>query len=372
MSPVADVTPTPASATALALLAGRWATPDRIARVLRTIAAGGDLLPHDATTVLDALTAGAARAGAAASDARVEAVRSRLAAHGAAVRVVTEPGYPTALEAAWPEKGAPLWLAIRRHGGRLPEGPAVSVVGTREPTLDGLRTATELGKLLGRHGVVVVSGLARGIDQAAHRGALSVGGETVAVLGAGFDVDYPRGTTALREEIADSGGLVAELAPDAAPRPVHFLERNRIVSGLSAATVIVEGRARSGALATASRALDQGRDVLAVPGSLWSMASQAPLALVRDGAQLVTRLDDVLEAVLPGHGAVAAPGALPPPPGIGADARTVLQLLGSTPAAPDVLARSTGRDVRTVLRAAAELTARGLAAQTPLGLVRRR
>jgi DNA processing protein len=322
-------------------------------------------------------------------------------------------GYPTKLADVWPDRGAPVWLAVRSPTGRLARGPAVAIVGTRHPTLDGLRTATELARLLARHRVTVVSGMARGIDQAAHRGALDAGGLTVAVLGAGFDVDYPRGDAALRDAIAASGGLVTELAPDARPAPRNFPARNRIISGLADLVVVVEGRSRSGAQQTARLAASQGRDVWAVPGSIHAPTSRAPLDLVRDGASVVTRLDDVLEAVAPAAPTLDRAADLDPDPdtdldldpdpdpdtdldpdpdpeqdpgrgfpagpahrerhhaGLGREARSVLGLLSAAPAAPGALAGAAGLPITAVLTAVAELVASGLAASTPRGVVRR-
>lgn len=361
---------------ALGLLAGGWASPDRLARAVGAILHGGELVVPEPTAdaVLSSLEAAAGRAGAAPTAARVAAVEDRLHAHGATLHVVGEAGYPGRLGQAWPELGAPLWLAVQGPGGLLPDAPTVAVVGTRHPSLDGLRTAESLGRLLARHGVLVVSGLARGIDQAAHRGALAAGGRTVAVLGAGFDVDYPRGDAGLRAEIAASGGLATELAPDAPPRPRHFIARNRIVSGLADAVVVVEGRARSGALATARLAAGQGRDVWAVPGSLWAPTSQAPLALVRDGVPLVTRLEDVLEGVIGAPRDAADDGSMEPAAmagGLSPTAAAVLDLLGAAPSAAGPLARAADVPLPAVLAAIAELSARGLAAGTPRGIVRR-
>jgi DNA processing protein len=275
---------------------------------------------------------------------------------------------------AWPELGAPPWVFIRRSGAcALPDAASVAVVGTRQPTLDGRRTATRLARLLARHGVVVVSGMARGIDQAAHYGALEGGGLTVGVLGTGFGVDYPHGDGALHERVAASGGLVSELLPGVGPRPRHFPRRNRIVSGLADATVVVEGRERSGALQTARLAAAQGRDVLAVPGSLNQPTARGPLDLIRDGAQPVTRLEDVLEALgidpHPTH--TGAPACGPSQASLGPAAAAVLGRLGSVPAACGELAAVLHRPISEILAAAAELTGRGLAVSTARGLVLR-
>ncbi|MGI8575440.1 MAG: DNA-processing protein DprA [Egibacteraceae bacterium] len=294
-----------------------------------------------------------------------------LRALDASVAVVSQPGYPSRLAQAWPELGAPAWLFVASPDGRLPDGPAVAIVGTRQPSLDGLRTARELGRMLAAAGVCVVSGLARGIDQATHKGALEADGASVAVLGTGFGVDYPRGTARLRAALRAAGGLVTELLPGQPPRPHHFLERNRIVSGLCDVTVVVEGRARSGALQTARLAAAQGREVMAVPGSLHAPTARAPLDLIRDGARPVTCLEDVLEAVagLPSP-AVASPEPVRArPAGLDELDGQLLDLLGPEPAAVDELVHATGAPVGAVLSAVSRLTERGLVERTGRGLV---
>jgi DNA processing protein len=160
----------------------------------------------DGVDAAGALAALAARLRSGPDDEeRTRAATVRLRELGAGVLLVGYPGYPSRLLDAWPDLGGPLWV-FARLTRPVPETPTVAIVGTRHPTLDGLRTATELAALLADHGVTVVSGMARGIDQAAHRGALDAGGRTVAVLGTGLDVDYPRGDGDLREAIATSGG----------------------------------------------------------------------------------------------------------------------------------------------------------------------
>lgn len=173
--------------------------------------------------------------------------------------------------------------------------PMVAVVGARAASADGKAVAWTLGGDLARAGVVVVSGLARGIDAAAHEGALDAGGTTVAVLGTGVDVVYPAEHRALAARIAAHGALVSEFPPGTAPRPPHFPLRNRIIAGLSRAVVVVEAGARSGALITAREALDQGRDVMAVPGRVPGGRSAGCHALIRDGAKLVESAVDILQ-----------------------------------------------------------------------------
>ena len=291
-------------------------------------------------------------------------------AHGAVVHVVGTGGYPRRLADAWPELGAPLWIFAIHPGAGLPDRPTAAVVGTRHPTLDGTRTAQELGRLLARAGVTVVSGMARGIDQAAHAGALEAGGRTVGVLGTGFGVDYPRHDGPMRDAVAASGGLVSELLPGTPPRKPSFLWRNRIIAGLADVTVVVEGRDGSGALQTARMAAAQGRDVLAVPGPVRAPTSRAPLDLIRDGAQPMTRLEDVLDVLGVASASPTRASAPQPETDLSEAARSVLPLLGAVPAASDALAAATRQPLPAVLAALTELARCGLAVTTPRGVVR--
>ena len=181
--------------------------------------------------------------------------------------------------------------------GRMPlfdEEAAVSVVGTRTCTPYGISAAEELGYQLAKEGAVVVSGLARGIDGASHRGALRAGGFTAAVLGGGVDVVYPAENRRLYEDIAATGVLLSEYPPGTEPIGSHFPVRNRILSGLSLAVLVVEAPERSGALITANTALEQGRDVFAVPGPIDASASRGCNRLIADGAGLVSESWDIL------------------------------------------------------------------------------
>ena len=188
----------------------------------------------------------------------------------------------------------------------LLDAPCVAVVGARACSAYGSGVAAELARGLARAGVVVVSGLARGIDGAAHRGALETG-TTVAVLGCGVDRDYPRAHGTLAAAIAERGMILSEYPPGVVPAPWRFPARNRIVAGLCDATVVVEARERSGALITADLALDEGREVLAVPGEITSLLSKGTNHLLRLGSVPVTCLGDVLAVV----GVEPAPATLP-------------------------------------------------------------
>ena len=188
----------------------------------------------------------------------------------------------------------PECLWIRGDRGTLTH-IGVAVIGARAASQEGLVAAYEIAFDLARAGVVVISGLARGVDSAAHRGALDGGGRTIAVLGTGIDKVYPAENAELADRIAASGLLVTEFPPGAAPEDWHFPRRNRIISGLSKAVVIVEAREKSGSLITARLAADQGRDVMAVPGTIIGGRNRGANALLRDGATLVESAVDILQ-----------------------------------------------------------------------------
>jgi DNA processing protein len=201
------------------------------------------------------------------------------------------PEYPPLL-AAIADPPACLWV---RGDVSILTRTAVAVIGARAASREGLIAAREIATDLARAGIVVVSGLARGIDSAAHRGALIGGGKTIAVLGTGIDCVYPAENEALSEEIAANGLLVTEFPEGANPEDWHFPRRNRIISGLSKAVVVVEAKEKSGSLITARLAADQGRDVMAVPGSIVGGMNRGANALLRDGAKLVESAVDILQ-----------------------------------------------------------------------------
>ena len=238
----------------------------------------------------------------------------------------------------------------------LLDRPCVAVVGARTCSQYGSGVATRLGRELARAGVVVVSGLARGIDGAAHRGALETG-QTVAVLGCGIDRDYPRAHTSLAAEIAATGLILSEYAPGVEPAPWRFPARNRIVAGLADATVVVEARARSGALITADLALEEGREVLAVPGEITSHLSAGTNELLRLGAVPVTTPTDVLAAI---GVAPVAPSADPGPEAIPRHLRDLLALVSDAPTTFDELVRRTAQDAAHMSAALVELELLGL------------
>jgi DNA processing protein len=217
----------------------------------------------------------------------------------------SDAAYPAAL-ATIPDPPPVLWV---RGEPAVLNGPAVAIVGARAASAYGLSVAERLGSDLASHGVVVVSGLARGVDSAAHRGALAAGGITVAVLGSGVDVVYPAEHRQLAHGIAETGAVVSELVPGTPPQPQFFPLRNRIISGLSRAIVVIEAGEKSGSLITARCALEQGRDVLAVPGNVLTGRNRGAHGLLRDGAKIVESADDILEEL--GMASAGAAGRAP-------------------------------------------------------------
>ena len=187
-----------------------------------------------------------------------------------------------------------LWV---RGDASCLSAPAIAVVGSRDATPASLAVARKLGSELAEAGLVIVSGLARGVDGASHAGALAGAGRTVAVMGSGLDVVYPHQHLALSKQVSQTGALVSEFPPWTGARAWHFPLRNRIISGLSRAVVVVEASEKSGSLITARLALEQGRDVLAVPGGILSGRHRGTHGLIKDGARLVETVDDVLEEI---------------------------------------------------------------------------
>jgi len=220
----------------------------------------------------------------------------RIAEHVCASVVAWgSPEYPPPLAAIF-DPPPVLWV---RGNVRALQAQAVAIVGSRAASPYALAVAGRLAADLASRGIVVVSGLARGVDSAAHRGALGAasasGRATVAVLGSGVDVVYPAEHKTIAREIEQAGAIVSELVPRTPPRAIFFPLRNRIISGLSRAVVVIEAGERSGSLITARCALEQGRDVLAVPGNVLSGRNRGAHALLRDGAKIVETADDILE-----------------------------------------------------------------------------
>jgi DNA processing protein len=244
---------------------------------------------------------------------------------------------------------------------------AVAIVGSRRGTPYGLRVAERLGADLGVRGVTVVSGLARGVDTAAHRGALGAGGRTLAVLGSGVDVVYPPENRRLAAEVVEAGALVSQFPMGTAPLPHHFPARNRVIAGLSLGTVVVEAAERSGALITARLAGELGREVYAVPGNVSSPGSLGANRLIQDGAKLVQSWEDVVAEWPPewrrALRVVPSPGTPPRPEAgeaIEPGERAVFALLGDEPVAVDALVERSQLPSSQVSAALMGLELRGL------------
>ncbi len=249
-----------------------------------------------AAAALDALPEAARRGGRGRTlkiCPRADAERELAAVDKAGARLVAwgEPDYPPALAAV---EDAPPLISVRGKAELLSRR-AIAVVGARNASTNGRRFAREVAGDLGRRGLLVVSGLARGIDAAAHQGSLETG--TVAVVAGGIDVVYPEENQALYEAIAEQGVLVAELPVSTVPQARHFPRRNRIISGISLGVLVVEAALRSGSLITARFALEQGRDVFAVPGSPLDPRCRGTNDLIRRGATLAEGAEDVLTAL---------------------------------------------------------------------------
>jgi DNA processing protein len=288
-----------------------------------------------------------ARPEAEREAARVEALGGRYLLRGQGL-------YPRLL--AELDDAPPLIVALGDL--RLLDRPLVAIVGARNASAAACRFARELAHQLGEQGVVVVSGLARGIDSAAHDGALPSG--TIGVIAGGIDVVYPPENEARQKAVAERGLLVAEMPPGTEPRARHFPYRNRIIAGLSLGTVVVEAAPRSGSLITARLAAEAGREVMAVPGSPLDPRAQGCNGLIRQGATLVQNAADVLEAVRPMQPRVASPvEPFDGPTEEGSALGDVEALLGVSPVVVDELIRQSGASSGAVQMALLELDLAG-------------
>ncbi len=314
--------------------------------------------------------AGGGRWSAARAEAR--ALLARAAAGPHALALPGDAHYPRAL-LDLPDPPVTLWTAGRPAA--LAHAPRVAVVGTRASTALGERTTRRLVDALAECGASVVSGLARGIDTAAHAAALGAGAPTVAVLGTGVDVPYPRQNARLYDRVVAAGVVVAELPPGTTAVPGAFPRRNRIVAALADLVVVVEAPHRSGALITAAIAADLGRAVAAVPGSVESPTAAGTNLLLRDGAHVLADVHDV--AGLLGRDAVGGPATLPAAPmeeplALDDDERAVWRALADPAPDLDVLAGRAGLPARRTAAAVTGLELRDHAAMDVAGAIRRR
>jgi DNA processing protein len=247
--------------------------------------------------------------------------------------------------------------------------PAIALVGSRNATAQGVANAERFAASLAEAGLSVISGLALGIDAAAHRGALGHSGSTVAVIGTGADRVYPASNAALARELAESGAILSEFALGTPAAAYNFPRRNRIISGLSRGVLVVEAALGSGSLITARMALEQGRDVFAVPGSIHSPLSKGCHQLIKQGAKLVESAQDVLEELHWGvaSGAAVAPDAAP----LAADEAAVLAAIGFDPVDPDTLVARCGLTAEALFAMLTVLELEGRIERLPGGKLQR-
>jgi DNA processing protein len=272
-----------------------------------------------------------------------------------------DPRYPAALEDC-PDPPRTLWA---RGDLALLARPAVAIVGTRRATAYAERVTRQLAMTLARAGACVISGLARGVDATAHRGALEVDGATIAVLGTGLDVCYPRGHASLQRDIGVRGVLLSELAPDDPAHRGSFPKRNRIIAALARVTIVVEAGVKSGALITAGHALEMGRTVAAVPGPIDVPQAQGSNELLRDGATMLTSMADALALL-----GLTAPIRLQEIPE-GTDERTVWEALDAGGLDHESHAARASLPAHVTLAAVGALELRGLVECALTGEIRR-
>lgn len=256
----------------------------------------------------------------------------------------------------------PALLYVR---GQIPSGEALAVVGARRASPAGLRLTSELCTTLAGRGIAIVSGLARGIDTAAHQGALAGDGPTLAVLGCGIDQIYPPENERLYHRIAERGALISEYPPGAPPLAAHFPGRNRIISGLCRGVLVVEAAAGSGSLITVDFALEQGREVFAVPAQVFSPTSQGVNQLLKEGARLVTEAADILEVLWPLRPPSRLPSRQTSSLNLAPQQQTLHELLGAEPLHVDELVRRSGLTPREVSASLLDLELQGGVEQLP-------
>lgn len=335
--------------------------PEAVSRLLAHFPGPAQILaagPGQLTPLLGERLAGAiARGGDAAA---VQAGLDWLAAPDAHLLARCDPGYPEHLRAL---PGAPAWLYVKGDPARLAQ-PMLAIVGSRNATVQGRRDAQAFAQTLSEAGLTIVSGLAEGIDAAAHEGGLLGNGSGVAVVGTGLDRVYPAKHRELAHRLAAGGALVSEFPLGTPPRPGHFPRRNRIISGLALGVLVVEAAPHSGSLITARLAAEQGREVFALPGSIHSPLAKGCHQLIKEGAKLVESAADILDELRwqwsppPENTAAAPPDAL-------------LDCLNSGPTDLDGLLAASGLTVDRLSAMLLTLELEGRVAALPGGLYQR-
>ncbi len=281
-----------------------------------------------------------------------------------------EPEYPQALLQIY---DPPVMLYVQGDASIL-NSPSISIVGTRRPTLYGSQMAERLGRDLATKGLTVVSGLARGIDAIAHKGATEAGGRAIGVIGTGIDVCYPKENKKLYAKVLERGAIISELPTGSHPAPENFPVRNRVIAGMPLGVILVEGKQHSGSLITARLAMEFGREVFAVPGNVTQEVSFAPNLLIKQGAKLVTGADDVIEelptpiraALVQAEAVESAQRHLLAEESLNPSAKKIYELLSAEMPVPiDELVERTGLNSSDVLATLFDLEMRGLIRQLP-------
>jgi len=300
---------------------------------------------------------------------KVESSLAWLGEEGCHLVPYTSSHYPERLKCL---PDAPLALFVRGDPGLL-ASPQIAIVGSRNPTRGGIQTTREFAAHFAGNGLTVTSGLALGIDGAAHEGALKAGGPTLAVMATGLDRIYPARHRELAHAIAENGALVSEFPPGTAPKPGHFPRRNRIISGLSLGVLVVEAALQSGSLITARLAAEQGREVFAIPGSIHNPLARGCHRLIRQGAKLVETAADVLEELAPAlrswiheetEVAAEAPASVAQED---PDYQNLLNAMGFDPVSIDMLVERTGLPAETLSSMLLLLELRGEVSLQPGG-----
>jgi DNA processing protein len=351
----------------LSALVARFDSPDG---VLRASSADLSAVPGFGPALVTRLRAAATDAGRQ----RARAAMRTLADAGAVAFTRDDAAYPEAFR----HLPDPPFLLYAAGNLELLSAPGIGVVGTRSPTEYGVKATAQLAGALARAGLAIVSGMARGIDAAAHGAALEAGGATTGVLGHGIDRVYPPENARLFARVRERGLLLTELAPGEEPNAGNFPRRNRLIAALSLGILVVEMGDKSGAQHTVTYALEQGKDVFAVPGPIHSARSTGTNQLLKDGARLVTSAADILEelrgvgvglvapAAEQDHVAAANPDVPPPPPpDLTGDEAAVYAALGPEPKHVDDVAAATGLAPSNVLAALLGLELRGVAESLP-------
>jgi DNA processing protein len=359
-----------AAYVALALTPGIG--PSRIHAILKVChtAIGAFSAPFEFLCTIPGINRAAASAISASGLSVGVRVLEEVERLGARALISDDPDYPALLREI-PEP-PPVLFALGDLG--LLERPAVAIVGSRDHSDYGGEVAHALAWGAASGGLTVVSGMARGLDAVAHHAALEAGGATIGVLGNGLGVIYPAANRALYQRVEARGLLLTEFPPGEKPSAGSFPRRNRLISGLARVTVVVEAAEGSGALITAGTALDQGRDVMVVPGNITSPSSVGANRLIRDGAEPLLSSDDLLahypEAVRPPKG-FAAPPTKPLPEALSAADRAVAELLGTEPLVLDDLVGRSGRPPQELLAVLCALEIAGVVEQSPGRMFRR-